>query len=174
MSRKPASFRREDVNRPPADQPWCWISAELLNSPAWRARSINCIRLIEFLMREHMQHAGMENGNLAAPYDQLQAFGIGRRLIRPAIEEAEALRLIEVRRGGKRNAVEDHVSRYRLTFYATRIKPPDGKPYWQAATDEWKAVTAPMAAEIAPQIQARRTASKNRVQVHEGEPPQCT
>lgn len=157
MANKPASFRHKDVNSPP--EPFVWISAELLVSPAWRAKSINCMRLIEFLMREHMAHGGKENGNLAAPYDQLQAWGIGRRLIRPAIEEAEALRLIEVRRGGKRNAVEDHVSRYRLTFYPSHVRPPPGQglPHWQAATDEWKHVTSAMAEEA-----TRRASSKIR------------
>lgn len=156
MSRKPASFRLKDVNSPP--EPFVWISAELNVSPAWRARSINCVRLIEFLQKEHMAHGGKENGNLAAPYDQLQAWGIGRRLIRPTIEEAEALGLIAVRRGGKRNAVEDHVSRYRLTFYPSRIVPVDGLPHWEAPTDEWKRITPEMAEEA-----TCRASSKIRV-----------
>lgn len=171
MSRKPTSYRLGDVNRPPEDQPWCWLSAELLTSPAWRARSVNCARLIEFLMLEHMAHAGTENGNLAAPYDQLQAFGIGRRLIRPAIEEAEGLRLLEVRRGGKRNSVEDHISRYRLTFYATRVHRSGQKPYWQAPTNEWKTVTPGAAAFLMEQLQCRRHRPKTPVKIRSSGSP---
>lgn len=162
MSRKPLSWRREDVSRPPGDQPWIWHQAELLRSPAWRARSLYCVRLIEFLLLEHMAHAGTENGNLAAPYDQLVRFGLGRRYIRPAIEEAEALRLIEVRRGGKRGLVEHAMNRYRLTFYATRVVPETGHPYWVAPGDEWRHVTAEQAADVERRQRGERQARKQK------------
>lgn len=131
--------RQKDVTRPPEGQPWIWHQLDLLQSPAWRGRSINCIRLIEFLLIEHMGHGGMENGRLAAPYNHLVAFGITRRLIPGAISEAEERGLIDVDRGGRRGTVYNDVSRYRLTFYATRTKDAGtGWWTWIAPTDEWR------------------------------------
>lgn len=160
MNRKPTSWRQKDVNGPPGGEPWVWTSAELLTSPAWRARSRYCITLIEFLQKEHMAHGGQENGALLAPYAQVQAAGIPRGCIRPAIEEAEALKLIEVKRGGKKNHVQDHLSRYRLTFYCTREKTVHGKPFYSEPTDEWKHLTAEMANEIERQMRVRRRLGK--------------
>jgi hypothetical protein len=121
MSRpKPISARMKDVARPPEGEPWVWQSQSLLCSLAWRGQSINCRRLIDFLMREHMAHAGQENGQLVAPYRQLEAWGIGHRLIAPAILEAEQRGLIVVEHGALRGRAMRAENRYRLTFYATR------------------------------------------------------
>jgi len=87
------------VPGPPKGQPWIWITREVLRRPAWRKLGINARRLIDFLLIEHMNHGGKENGFLLAPRDQLQAFGIGRRLITGAIEEALAAGLIDVKPG---------------------------------------------------------------------------
>jgi hypothetical protein len=172
---KKLGFKASDVIRPPGDQPFVWHQAELLRSPPWRRRSINCVRLIEFLLVEQMAHGGLENGNLLAPFVQLEAWGIGRRLITDAVDEAEALGLIEVRRGGKKGLAANHLSAYRLTFYATRCKPEGlAKPYWVAPTDEWKRlktvdeVDAAMASARSEREKLRR--AKNRKQVHKGEP----
>ena len=110
---------------PPKGEPWVWLLTELLASPAWRFRSVNTARLIDFLLIEHMNHAATENGNLLATYEQLVAFGFSRRKISSAIEEAERLGLIRCRRGGKRRP-----STYRLTFYTSRDRSPP--------TNEWK------------------------------------
>ncbi|MCP4317735.1 MAG: hypothetical protein GY789_17380 [Hyphomicrobiales bacterium] len=92
-------------------------------------RSINCARLIDFLLAEDMNHAGTANGALKATYDQLVDWGLSRSEIKPAIEEAEHLGLIRYERGG-RWANSNQPSLYRLTFRADRI----GNP----PTDEWK------------------------------------
>src|SRR5689334_19319791 len=97
--------RPQDAGRPPEGGPWIWHQAELLSSPAWRPRSINCVRLIEFLLLEHMAHGGVENGNLLATYDRLAAFGLSRRLISQAINEAEELGLVRAQRGGRKGWV---------------------------------------------------------------------
>src|SRR5207248_6165897 len=72
---------------------------ELLASAAWRAMGINARRFVDFLLLEHMQHGGRENGHLVAPYQQLEAWGIGARLITGAIQQAVDLGLVVRRRG---------------------------------------------------------------------------
>ncbi len=121
--------RAGKAHRPPKNEPWVWLTRELLASVAWRARSINAVRLVEFLLVEHMSHAGTENGNLKATYDQLVAFGLTRSAIRAATEEAEFLGLIRFKRGG-RWAGTNQPSIYRLTILPDR----DGNP----PTNEWK------------------------------------
>ncbi len=79
-----------------------------------------------------MNHAGIENGNLMATYDQLVAYGLTRSAIRMAVEKAKFLGLIRVKRGG-RWACTNQPSTYRLTFQADR----DSNP----PTNEWKGKT---------------------------------
>jgi hypothetical protein len=121
--------RQGKIHRPPKGEPWVWLTRELLRSDAWRNRGINCARLLDFLMIEHMNHAGTENGKLAATYDQLVVYGLTRSEIRSAIEEAETLGLLRFKRGG-RWAGTNQPSRYRLTFLPSRDHLPP--------TNEWK------------------------------------
>ena len=121
--------RAAKAYRPPKGEPWVWITRELLASPAWRYQGANTSRLIAFLLIEHMNHAGTENGNLKATHEQLRAYGLSANLIRDAIEEAEFLGLIRFKRGG-RWANSNQPSQFRLTFQADR----DGN----SPTNEWK------------------------------------
>ena len=132
-SGKLSGSRAKRLRRPPKDEPWVWLTRELVSSPAWRCRSINCVRLIDFLLVEHMNHAGTENGNLKATYDQLTAWGLTRSEICAAIDEAEFLGLVRFERGG-RWAGTNQPSTYRLTFQADRE---DNPP-----TNGWKGKTA--------------------------------
>jgi len=116
---------------PPKDQPWIWLTRELLESDAWQSLSINARRLIDFLLLEHMAHAGRENGNLKATYGQLEKFGLTPNRIAAAIAEAENAGLVDCHRGGMRVATT-----YRLTFYPL----PDGT----APTHRWKQYRAPV------------------------------
>ena len=143
------SGRQGKLRRAPAGEPWVWLTRELLLSPAWRGRSILCVRLIEFLLIEYMNHAGTENGNLPATYDQLVAFGMSRRLILRAITEAEALGLIRVEHGG-RWAMTNRPSIFTLTFYADKFDNP--------ATNDWKRVTNE-------QVKALRKARQSNVAI---------
>ena len=128
-----------DVAGPPDGEPWVWLPRSLLHSMAWRGQSINCRRLIEFLMAEHMAHAGQENGQLVAPYRQLEEWGIGHRHIAPAILEAEQRALIVVERGALRGRAMRAESRYRLTFYHTRrLGSANGLFEWLPPTDDWR------------------------------------
>ncbi len=117
---------------PPKDEPWIWQTTEMLCSDAWKAMSINTRRLIDFLEIEHRNHAGRENGSLMATYDQLSEFGLSRRTICAAIDEAEFLGLVKTVRGG-RWADTNRPSFFRLTFYADKSECP--------ATNEWKGKT---------------------------------
>jgi len=112
-------------DRQPPTRPWCWNTLERLESNAWRSRKINTVRFIEFLEREDMRHGGKHNGNLKAPYEQLQAWGIGARFVCAAIDEAIHLGLVDALRPGERIS-----STYALTWLPLF----DGTP----ASNRWK------------------------------------
>src|SRR5882762_4409079 len=75
---------------------------ELVISDAWRSAGINVRRFLDFLMHEHHSHGGSENGLLKAPYEQLEAFGVGARHLAATIRTAETLGLVDCHRGGMR------------------------------------------------------------------------
>lgn len=147
------SGRQRKIHSPPGGEPWTWVTRELLCSPAWRGRSINCIRLIEFLQVEHCNHAGLHNGKLLATYDQLVDWGIRREAISDAIEEAEFLGLIRVEvRGRRSHGARKAPSEYRLTFYASHDNAP--------ATNEWKAITEQ---HVTTRREARRRPARKKI-----------
>ena len=111
----------------------------MLLSPAFSKQSINCRRLIAALEVENLGHGGAENGNLVMPYLQLErSWGIGRRVIRPAIEEAIERGLIVVTDGDYRLwLAKSRPAKYRLTFRATQE---GSEPHrrWIAPTNDWR------------------------------------
>ena len=127
------SGREGKALRPPKGEPFVWLTRELLTSAAWREMSVSTRRLIDFLMVEHMNHAGTNNGNLIATHEQLRKYGLSGNTIREAIEEAKFLGLISYRRGG-RWALTNQPSRFRLTFQADIN--------FNLPTNEWKRRTA--------------------------------
>jgi hypothetical protein len=117
-------------------------AAELIKSPAWKARSIHCVRLLDRLELENCAHAGKENGYLIVTYDQFVAYGIGRRFVRPAIEEAVKLGLAKVTRQGLyRGAARRQPNLYQLTYLKSKLVPGVGAPYFLEPTHEWRAFT---------------------------------
>ena len=146
------------AHRPPPDEPFIWHTRELLTSAAWRAQSVNCMRLLSALEVEHMNHAGTENGTLKATYDQLEVYGLTRSEIRPATEEAEFLGLLRCDRGG-RWVGTNKPSAYRLTYLADR----DGN----APTNEWGHVSQAQIkawrSERADQRRGRREHQKKQI-----------
>lgn len=81
----------------------------LLQSPTYRALTISARRVLDFLMVEHLTHGGADNGNLLAPYAQLEAFGVRKDSILESLEMLERFGLIERtfyggRQGGRPNA----------------------------------------------------------------------
>ena len=134
--------RGKRAQRPPDGVAWVWHTVELLDSAAWRGRSIHCRRLIDFLEREQLHHGGNENGNLLATYSQLQAEGISRKSIHGAIQEAEQCGLVAVERGGRKGAVLNELNRFRLTYLWHRTRK-DGVWNWHEPTDNWRSYEAP-------------------------------
>jgi hypothetical protein len=95
-------------------EPFVILPRDLLRSDAWRSLGINERRLIDFLLLEHMRHAGKQNGNLKAPRQQLHAFGIGTHFVSAAIQSTEERGLIQCHRAGMRVATT-----YALTWLPT-------------------------------------------------------
>jgi len=127
------SGRRKRLAEAPKGKPWVWMTRELISSDAWRCASLHCRKLIDFLCVENMNHAGLENGLLKATYDQLEAWGIPRRRICAAINEAEFLGLVRCERGVRWSGT-GKPSLFRLTWLPTMH---DEK----SPTNEWKATT---------------------------------
>ena len=117
-----AAGKRARAIMPPAGASWAWVTDELLNSLAWRSQRINCRKLIDFLMLEHCKHAGQENGNLMATYDQLVDYGLTRNRVAAAIWEAEKLGLLQCRHGGRYHG-SNEPNRYTLTWIGTLDSP---------------------------------------------------
>ena len=57
-------MKNNRMNRPTPNEPWVWLTRELLSSAAWRSMSINGRRVLDFLLLEWMGKGGRENGRL--------------------------------------------------------------------------------------------------------------
>ena len=108
---------------------------DLLESDAWHFLSINARRFVDFLMIEHMRHAGRRNGQLVAPREQLEKFGIGARHISAAIEEVEYVGLVDCKRGAGRQP---------NTYTLTWLPLSDGS----APTDRWRSYRNDFPSEV--------------------------
>lgn len=118
-------------NRPHKDSSWIWLTSEMLESPAWRAMSINARRVVDRIVIEHLHHAGTENGKLIVTYDDFEKFGIRRSSIKPAIKEATALGWIDCTQAGRMAYADIRIpSHYALTW----LYRSDGTP----ASNRWK------------------------------------
>lgn len=69
--------------------PFVQLTYELMSSDAWRSMSINCRKLVDCLILEHMRHSGSENGNLITTYDQFEEYGVTRKNINKAKKMAD-------------------------------------------------------------------------------------
>jgi hypothetical protein len=123
-----------------AGHAWVPHTAELIASPAWRARSIYAVRLIDRLELEHMAHAGKENGYLRLTWEQMCEAGISKRFIASTIAEAVALGLVRVdHRGSYRGGARNDPTLYRLTYLPVKFVPATGAPIYQDPTNDWRA-----------------------------------
>jgi len=77
--------RFAQANRPPEGTSWCWLTAEMLESPAWRALTGNAMKVVLRIALEHLKHGGVENGLLPVTYQDFVRWGVRRNAIREAI-----------------------------------------------------------------------------------------
>lgn len=137
------------AQRPPPNESWFWMTLEFNESHAWRSAGINARRLIDFLLREHMRHGGAENGKLKAPYEQLQAYGIGPQYIMATIAEVGMLGLVDAARHGMKVAT---------TYTLTWLPNHDGTP----ATNRWRTFRNPALRSL-PAPKPRNLPNKGKV-----------
>jgi hypothetical protein len=127
--------QRRRLNAPPKNEPWSWMTRELLASDAFRLLS-NAARQVLFrIIIEHLNHAGFENGRLKVTHLDFGAYGCRYPSIKGAINELVAAGLVDVAREGRRCHGEDHgaPAEYRLTWLPTGTEM-DFRP----ATNRWK------------------------------------
>jgi hypothetical protein len=108
------------------------MTTEMLEAPTFGALSISARRNLDFLMAEHTHHAGTENGRLAAPYLQLERFGVTKADIRKGLAELEATGFIRLMKQGLRQAGGGEPSRWALTWL------PTGRQREVEPTQDWK------------------------------------
>jgi hypothetical protein len=135
MSGKRAKPGRTLGLGPPEGQPWTWQTNAMLGSVTYRALGISAIRVMQFLMHEHAAHGGRENGNLAAPYRQLEAWGVTAADVRKGLAELYATGFLVQTRQGQRQAGGREPSRYALTWLPTHAGSPQEKAPSHAWTD---------------------------------------
>lgn len=119
MPKKPCTVMADKLrnkrNHPPPDQPWVWLTREMLESEAWSSAPINTRRVIDRLILEHMSHAGLENGQLVCTYADFERAGIGKRHVTAAIKDAARRGLVIITEKGKASAGPNRwPSRYAL------------------------------------------------------------
>jgi len=131
--------RADKVSSIPNGEPFVQLTRELIASDAWRSMSINCRRLIDFLMIEHMNHAAFENGYLKATYKQLEEFGINR--VHEAIKEAEDKGLLLVEHGFRKSLNESSPNTYQLTFFKYKTITENNVALYCAPEHQWKRYT---------------------------------
>jgi hypothetical protein len=110
---------------------------ELIESTAWKHKSVPLWRIFERLEIEHMCHAGACNGSLSVSYGQFEDHGVSRNDIPRAIQLGKDLGLLKVKPNPKKfNGQIRPDNLYTLTYLSVDGRQP---------TDEWlviKEVTA--------------------------------
>jgi hypothetical protein len=83
-------------------QGWVKLPRYVIDRMLAARLSLAAVRILLFLMREHLRHGGKDNGLLEAPHRQLVATGISAGLVASAILELEAAGLLRCNRRGSR------------------------------------------------------------------------
>jgi hypothetical protein len=112
----------------------------MLKSPAFCVLSLSARRVLDRLEIEFASHGGRDNGQLPLTYTQLEAYGLHKDAIAPAIRECVALGFVEVTQRGRASSTAEyrHPSKYRLTYRPTE----DG-----VMSDEWRRIKSEEEAE---------------------------
>lgn len=87
--------RFRQMNRPPENTSWCWLTADMLASPAWRALTGNAMKVVLRIALEHLKHGGVENGKLPVTYQDFARWGVRKNSVREAQLVATHLGWIE-------------------------------------------------------------------------------
>ena len=115
------------------ETPFIYLPSALTDSPSWWGLNPPAFHFVFFLINEHMRHGGTANGQLLAPYAQLEAVGISSRDIRSAIDMAVAFGIVRQTHAGERLGGRTGASRFALAWLPTS----DGAP----PTNGFKAIT---------------------------------
>jgi hypothetical protein len=83
------------MNRPPPGSSWAWMTAEMLESPAWRALPARSVKIVMRIVLEHLKHGGVKNGKLPVSFDDFETHGVRRRSILEAILIASELGFVD-------------------------------------------------------------------------------
>lgn len=121
---------------------------DMLELPAYRILSLSAHRVISRIEIEYARHGGKDNGKLPVTFNDFEAYGVRRHSIRPAIDELEALGLIEVTDHGARSIRAEYPKpkKFRLTYRHVDGRPGDGTHEWQRFKTTEDAVAAVKAA----------------------------
>jgi hypothetical protein len=118
---------------------WIGHPRGLLESEAWRGRSIHAVRVLDRLELEHLLHAGKENGFLTVTHRQFVEWGLSNNNVRPAIDECVHRGLIRVtHQGSYAGGAIHNPSKYQLNYLAWKFIPAIGAPQYMEPTNEWK------------------------------------
>ena len=114
-------------------------TTDLLESDAWRTRSIHLVRVLDRLELEHARHAGRNNGLLIVTHADFAQWGLSPKNVKPAIDEGIDRGLIRItHQGSRRGGAHDNPSRYQLTYLQWKFIPAIGPPQYMEPTNEWK------------------------------------
>jgi len=148
-------------NGPPEGQPWCWMTKTQLACLPMRALGISARRILDALMVEHMAHAGSSNGDLAATFEQLAAWGVTPADVRKGFAELIAAGFVRQTVQGLFAVGRRVPSRYALTWLPTGSGP-DAK----APTHEWLTVIEQLQRERIVTVPAVKRWLRDQVNEH--------
>jgi hypothetical protein len=114
------------MNRPPENTSWCWLTADMLASPAWRALPGNAMKIVMRIALEHLRHGGVENGLLPVTYQNFVQCGVRRNSVHEALLAAEHLGWID--RTSLGNSPWEGDVRAPSTYGLTFLPRHDGSP----------------------------------------------
>lgn len=115
------------------EPPFFPLPYSLIVSPAYCALSSPARKIFDFLIIEHLANGGAENGNLAAPYRQLENFKISSRDIPKGLLMLEAFGLVKRTNDSFIISGRNNMAVYRLTMIPDK--------WGNLPTDDWKKIT---------------------------------
>ncbi len=117
-----------------APRRFVWLPVEVMESPHWCGLSRNARRIIDRLLIENLQHRSEKNGQLQVSFEQFVEHGVGRRFVRPALNELVSLGLLAISSGTARGC-QRPPNLYRLAFLGTLEGPATWTGYATSATE---------------------------------------